>query len=148
MSTLHVATAAFAPSRRAVVPMAISASRIRRAPGATSRGVAFQNAEPGSALHLTRRGRMVLIGVPLMLLAVAVLVLIGSFVGQVKASDAAVSGVQATSVTVQPGDSIWSLAAHSGVNRDQGDLVTEIIELNGLTSSVLQPGQSLLVPTR
>ncbi len=48
--------------------------------------------------------------------------------------------------SVQPGDTLWSIAdAQTG--GDPRDLVAEIRQLNDLSSTVLQPGQTLLLPT-
>ena len=46
---------------------------------------------------------------------------------------------------VQPGDTLWSIAAgHYGGDTREG--VWELTHRNGLETSVLQPGQSLVLP--
>lgn len=47
--------------------------------------------------------------------------------------------------TVQPGQSIWELAAATG-SSDVAETAAQIVELNNLTSSTLQAGQTLIVP--
>ncbi len=48
--------------------------------------------------------------------------------------------------SVQPGDTLWSIAdAQTG--GDPRDLVAQIRQLNDLSSTMLQPGQTLLLPT-
>lgn len=48
-------------------------------------------------------------------------------------------------VTVQAGQSLWDVAVSTG-RADVSQTVLDIAELNGLTSSQVQPGQTLLVP--
>ncbi|HXD29187.1 MAG TPA: LysM peptidoglycan-binding domain-containing protein [Arthrobacter sp.] len=99
-------------------------------------------------LHLTRRGRFILIGLPLMLAATAAIVLAGIFTAPVMASGVAETRpVEATTVSVMDGDTIWGLAAEFAPERDRQQVVAEITEMNGLTGSVLIPGQEIFVPT-
>ncbi|WP_150463059.1 LysM peptidoglycan-binding domain-containing protein [Nesterenkonia ebinurensis] len=104
----------------------------------------------GFSLQLTRRGRLLLLGVPAMVLAAALLAALvfvaGSLLNQAQATTAEDHGVQAVEVTVAEGDTLWSIAseAESGTNVQQ--LITQIAELNGLDSAQLQPGQVLYVP--
>lgn len=102
----------------------------------------------GGGLKLTRRGRFVLIALPMLLVATALLVAIGLLTSPLKAGTEPLLGTGAVAVTVQPGDSLWSLAGQAALPRDAGDVVAEIVELNSLSSAVLQPGQSILLPSR
>ncbi len=47
---------------------------------------------------------------------------------------------------VTSGDTLWAIAAHEAPNADQRDYVSRLVDLNQLTSSVLVPGQQLLLP--
>ena len=105
-------------------------------------------------LQLTRRGRLVLLGIPALATA-AVLVfaslafLFGSMASPAHASvdfPAVDMAVYAGTVTVLEGDSLWSIAAASNPNRNVRDVVSEIVALNQLGSGVLQAGQQLFVP--
>ena len=50
-------------------------------------------------------------------------------------------------VTVQPGDTLWGLAAGYGPhNADVRTVVAQIRRLNRLDGSLIHPGQMLLVP--
>jgi LysM repeat protein len=50
-------------------------------------------------------------------------------------------------VTVNPGDTLWSIAAaHSGGNADVQEAIDRITEANHLTAATLQPGEHLRVP--
>lgn len=105
---------------------------------------------PSSApLRLTRRGRIVLIGVPLVLVAVFLLSLSGFFNSPAKASDSAsdLAVTPTVTVTVQPGQSLWTIASAVDPNRDARDVVADIVQLNNLSAGSVLPGQQLFVPT-
>ena len=95
-------------------------------------------------VRLTRRGRavLVLLLVGLLLSAFA----LGSQATQ--ASDVAGHGAdpQLEQTTVQPGESLWSVAQRIAPDNDPREVVSQIRRLNGLTSSQLQVGQHLLLP--
>ncbi|WP_082483932.1 LysM peptidoglycan-binding domain-containing protein [Arthrobacter sp. Leaf141] len=100
-------------------------------------------------LRLTRRGRIVLVGIPLMLLAAVLLSLAGFFTSPAKASDsvADLAPTPSVSVTVQPGDSLWAIAGYVAPDRDARDVIADIVQLNNLTGGAVLPGQQLFVPT-
>ena len=51
------------------------------------------------------------------------------------------------SVTVQPGDTLWSIAAaHARPTADLQELVDRISDANRLQTGTLQPGQHLRIP--
>ena len=99
-------------------------------------------------LRLTRRGRIVLIGIPLVLLAALLLSLAGFFNSPAKASDSAaeLQTTSAVTVTVQPGQSLWGIAAAVVPDRDARDVVADIVQLNNLSAGAVFPGQQLFVP--
>jgi nucleoid-associated protein YgaU len=49
-------------------------------------------------------------------------------------------------VTVHPGDSVWTIAAERYPGADTRDKVGEILAANGLHDPMLRPGQQLRVP--
>jgi LysM repeat protein len=49
-------------------------------------------------------------------------------------------------VVVQPGQTLWQVAAAAMPGTDTREAIERVRELNGLESSVLRPGQALLVP--
>ena len=82
-----------------------------------------------------------------MIVALAAGVAVGSWLGPLVAGDA--GGLRLageTSVVVQSGDTLWSIATTLDGDGDVRALVDEIQELNGLNSAVLVPGQTLLLP--
>ncbi len=101
-------------------------------------------------LRLTRRGRIVLIGLPLVLLAALILSLAGLLNSPAKAADNA-SGLTVTpavSVTVQPGESLWAIAGKVDPDRDPRDVIADIVQLNDLQAGRVMPGQQLFVPRK
>ena len=105
---------------------------------------------PAPAVHLTRRGRFLLLGLPaLAILAVALLgalMLATSLLNQAQASSGGVPGVDAQVVTVSAGDTLWSVAASVDSEEHTQVLIGQIADLNGLDGSELTPGQELFVP--
>ena len=109
-------------------------------------------AEPAARqapLRLTRRGKFVFIGLPLILLAALVLSLAGFLTAPAKAADstAELSATPTVTVTVQPGESLWTIAGSVSPERDPRDVVADIVQLNNLGGARVQPGQQLYVPT-
>ena len=99
-------------------------------------------------LRLTRRGRFVLIGLPVMLATTALLLVAGIFTAPVMAADAESAGVESTEVAVLAGDSLWGLAAEFAPNADRRTVIKEIIDLNNLGGQALQPGQIIHIPVQ
>ncbi|MDQ0864228.1 LysM peptidoglycan-binding domain-containing protein [Arthrobacter globiformis] len=136
----------FADSQRTAVsqlravpqPRAVSQSRAASRPGKPPR------------LRLTRRGRIVLIGLPLVLLAALILSLAGLLNSPAKAADTAggLTVTPAVSVTVQPGESLWAIAGKVDPDRDPRDVIADIVQLNDLQAGKVMPGQQLFVPNK
>ncbi len=106
--------------------------------------------EPLPPLRLTRRGRVVLIGIPLVLLAALILLLAGFLNAPAKAADSAadLAVTPTVSVTVQSGESLWAIAAAVAPERDPRDVIADIVQLNNLTAGAVLPGQQLFVPVK
>ena len=101
-------------------------------------------------LRLTRRGRFVFFGLPLILLAALVLSLAGFLNAPAKAADSAseLSLTPTFTVTVQPGESLWAIAGTVAPERDPRDVVADIVQLNNLGAARVIPGQQLFVPSK
>lgn len=52
------------------------------------------------------------------------------------------------SVVVQKGDTLWGIASDSNLNTDINLLVQKTMHYNNLSSTYIQPGQVIYVPTR
>ena len=101
-------------------------------------------------IRLTPRGRIVLIGLPLVLLAAVILSLTGLLNSPARAADNA-SGLTVTptvTVTVQPGESLWAIAGQVDPDRDPRDVIADIVQLNDLQAGKVMPGQQLFVPNK
>ncbi|WP_028271937.1 LysM peptidoglycan-binding domain-containing protein [Arthrobacter sp. UNC362MFTsu5.1] len=100
-------------------------------------------------LRLTRRGRIVLVGIPLILLSVLLISLAGFLNSPAKAADSAteLSLTPTVSVTVQPGQSLWEIAGSVAPERDPRDVVADIVQLNNLDGGRVMPGQQIFVPS-
>jgi LysM repeat protein len=115
-------------------------STMTTTPTATVASISLAAAEPPT-IHLTRRGR-------LLITSLVLLVLAGLFLfsaGRSEAGDPS-SVATTTRVVVQPGQTLWQVAAAAMPGTDTREAITYIRELNALTTSVVRPGQSLLVP--
>jgi hypothetical protein len=104
--------------------------------------------EPLPPLRLTRRGQVVLIGIPLVLLAALLFFLAGFLNAPAKAADSAadLALTPTVSVTVQSGESLWGIAAQVAPERDPRDVIADIVQLNNLNAGTVLPGQQLFVP--
>jgi hypothetical protein len=100
-------------------------------------------------LRLTRRGRFVFFGVPLILLAALILSFSGFLFAPAKAADSPdqLSVTPTISVTVQPGETLWAIAGSVAPERDPRDVVADIVQLNNLDAARVMPGQQLFVPS-
>lgn len=96
-------------------------------------------------LRLTRRGRALLV------LVVAAVLLTAFSLGRTGSQAAPVLGAAGaaapTSTTVQPGESLWTVAQRIAPAHDTRQVVAQIQRLNDLDSATLQVGQLLLLPT-
>ena len=108
-----------------------------------SASTAAQHTTSGSHVRVTRRGRV-------LLLVALVAVLFAAFsLGRAASEAAPPSAAPAPvlqHVTVQAGESLWTLAQRTAPEHDPRDVVAQIRELNGLETPHLQPGQLLVLP--
>ena len=97
--------------------------------------------EPG--LQLTRRGRVVLTLLALVIVT-ALMVVFGSGTA---ATDQAGTVTGTTTITVQPGETLWSIAGAANPGGDIRDTMDDIVKLNSLVAGQpLQMGTQLAVP--
>lgn len=97
---------------------------------------------PASGARLTRRGRLVA-------LAVLVALLFAAFSFGRSGSQAATSPEPRPAVvqtTVQPGESLWTVAKRVAPESDPRQTVEQLRRMNDLRGSGLQAGQQLLLP--
>jgi nucleoid-associated protein YgaU len=93
-------------------------------------------------LRLTRRARRLAV-----VLALAVGVAVGSVAAPLLGGgDGDLRLAGASSVVVQPGDTLWSIATSVDGEGDVRAVVDALQELNGLEGTALVPGQVLVLP--
>ena len=115
-----------------------------RALGSGPRLVRSGSARP--RLRLTRRGRVVFATVAAVPLVVLGLVFGLGAGGAVATHDTATGSL--TWVTVDSGQSLWSLAADIAPGEDPREFAAQVAAFNQLGSTVIQPGQELAIPPR
>jgi LysM repeat protein len=92
-------------------------------------------------LRLTRRGRAVVLVV---LFLAALLASVVLFTTASRANDPAAG--PAPTIVVQPGDTLWDIAARTMHRRDNQAAVSELRDLNRLPGYDIQPGDVLVLP--
>jgi LysM repeat protein len=94
------------------------------------------------SVRLTRRGRALLLSVIALVLALG-----GVAVGRGVAAAGTLSPEAVpVSVVVQAGETLWQIAGRIAPGVDRRVTVDQLQEANGLTGSLVVPGQSLVVP--
>ncbi|CEA07690.1 Cell division suppressor protein YneA [Arthrobacter saudimassiliensis] len=103
----------------------------------------------GSAapLRLTRRGRLVLVGLPVMLATAALIFLAAFFTAPaIAGSETQDPAAHTLQVSVETGESLWGLADRYVPDRDPRAVVADIMELNNLQEATIPAGAQLYVP--
>jgi LysM domain len=125
----------------------------RPTPTRYTRPALDRDARPAPArgtVRLTRRGRIV---VAVLLTAVSLLLATLAWMAVAARAQASDSGLppsavyqNLTSVVVHPGQTLWSIASQAEPNADPRVVMREIIDLNALRGTVVEPGERLWVP--
>jgi hypothetical protein len=97
-----------------------------------------------TAIRITRRGRLVLLGL-VVALAFA-LISLGQVAAQAGSSDPTSSGPVSSTWVVQPGETLWVIAERLDPDADPRETVARILAMNDLPSSSVLVGQELLIP--
>ncbi|MCC2030449.1 LysM peptidoglycan-binding domain-containing protein [Microbacterium tenebrionis] len=106
---------------------------------------AVRTVRPSTRLRLTVRGRRVLLGLAALPLAAGIaFAALGG--GAAVASGESVPTASFETVTVMPGDTLWSIAESVAPNADPRSVIHQIESLNALGASSLQVGQELAIP--
>lgn len=104
-------------------------------------------ARPVTRLRMTARGRRTLLAAASIPLAAGIAfgVLSG---GSAIASNEATAPAVFETITVVPGDSLWSIASKVAPNADPRVVIEEISDLNMLDGATLQVGDELAIPAQ
>ena len=97
-------------------------------------------------LRLTARGRRVVVSLVSLPLAAAVFVGVLASGEALASRSVSASADEFTTVLVEPGDTLWSIALEVAPTSDPRDVVDEIVRLNALGSSSVVAGQSIAIP--
>ena len=96
---------------------------------------------PPRPLRLTRRGKAVVVGVSLLLVATA------GALGSRAAADGPASAPVVERHVVSSGETLWGIAAEvARPGQDVRDVVVQLEKLNGMSDSALVAGEELVVP--
>ncbi|WP_313357793.1 LysM peptidoglycan-binding domain-containing protein [Microbacterium sp.] len=111
----------------------------------TSTVTAAAGRSVSTRLRLTARGRRLLAALA------AAPVIAGIAVSLLAGGSAVASGesepVAFETVTVLPGDTLWSIAAEAAPTSDPRDVIDDIKRLNDLPTGMIQVGTSIAIPT-
>ncbi|CAD5140063.1 MULTISPECIES: LysM peptidoglycan-binding domain-containing protein [Microbacterium] len=105
------------------------------------------SARPATRLRITARGRRALLALASVPLAAGIAFAAISG-GSAIASGADAPAVSVETVTVMPGDTLWSIASSIAPEADPREVIGEISRMNLLRGGELQVGQELALPAR
>ncbi|WP_344792282.1 LysM peptidoglycan-binding domain-containing protein [Gryllotalpicola daejeonensis] len=110
-------------------------------------------AHPGPAvrsrLRVTRRGRLALVALASApLLAAALWFGVSTGAASAQAPSAATAHGSVEHVTVAQGESLWQIAERVAPHADPREVIDAIVDMNGLQSTVVTPGESLAIPAQ
>ncbi|GAA1119165.1 LysM peptidoglycan-binding domain-containing protein [Nocardiopsis composta] len=113
--------------------------------------LAVPGGAPGERLRLTVRGRVVAVSLLCALATGALSLLFMTSAAAGASGPGAAAGAffgttAPPTVVVQDGDTLWEIAERVRPDDDTRRTVHEIVELNGLAGTELEPGQELRVP--
>jgi len=97
---------------------------------------------PTSPVRLTRRGRLVLVLFVMLLLVIA-----GFTLGRGSSQAAGHHRTVQHTVTVEAGETLWTVAARIAPHADPRLVIADIQSLNHLATPSVVPGEQLVIPT-
>jgi hypothetical protein len=164
---MTAATLSPAQAPRSAPPAGRSAPALRR-PGLAGSGAPAGRRAPAAGRHLlagsralaagrpaprlTRRGQLVVTALIVTAVVAAAGLLVAVLSGAARAGAVShgflpqVNHWGLAAVVVRPGQTLWSIALRAEPGADPRVVVLEIMNLNSLRSSVIEPGQRLWVP--
>lgn len=101
---------------------------------------------PSTRLRLTTRGRRVLAVLASIPAVVALSIAIVSGGGALASGEQSAPTGTFETVTVMPGDTLWSVAERVAPAADPRDVVDAIMRLNALSTARLDAGQQVAIP--
>jgi LysM repeat protein len=104
--------------------------------------VAIQH-RTSSNFKLSRRGKQARTAILLALIITGA----NAFVSTANATDTS-ANVSYQFITVYSGETLWQIAERYAPNTDPRDFIAEVVSLNQLKSSVVEPGQRIALPNK
>jgi len=117
-----------------------------RAAGAAAQRAGRAMSRRSTRLRLTVRGRRVLAMLAALPAVIALSVAVLGGGAALASRDAGAPAGSFSTVTVAPGESLWTIAEEVAPERDPRDVVDELVRLNGLETVLVQAGQRLAIP--
>ena len=105
-------------------------------------------ARPATRLRLTARGRRVLLAAAALPLAVGIGVAALSGGSALASGESPSATASFETVTVMPGDTLWSIATSIAPQADPREVIGDITRLNMLEGGALQIGDELAIPAQ
>ena len=109
-----------------------------------ARATACPVRRPSGSVRLTRRGRLVVVGFALLVMLVLGVVWGSGSVATLHPG----TPVPTKIVVVEPGDTLYGIAADVAPDGQVADMVEKLQQMNGLDDPMLQVGQHLRVPSQ
>ncbi|WP_308491346.1 LysM peptidoglycan-binding domain-containing protein [Microbacterium terrisoli] len=103
---------------------------------------------PTTRLRLTLRGRRVLAAIVAIPVAGAIAMAVIGGGAALASKDAGAPAGTFSTVSVQAGDTLWSIAQEVAPRSDPRDVVDAIVRLNALDGVALQPGERIAIPAQ
>jgi LysM domain len=129
--------------RPAAAPVPLAAPR----PAAAPRPRRMPATQPTtSPLRLTRRGRVVVAGLAVLLVAALSLLVAGAAQATSHGLPLSAAGHNLAQVAVRPGQSLWSVAESADPDADTRLVIQQILQLNALHGDTVFAGERLWVP--
>ncbi len=142
-----VAPVSLAPVPAALPPVAAPPATVRPVaprPAATRRVSARRPA--ATPLRLTRRGRIVVAGLAVLLVTALSLVIAGAAQATSHSAPRGAAGSGLGQVVVRPGQNLWSVAENADPDADTRLVIRQIVQLNALSGDTVFAGQRLWIP--
>jgi nucleoid-associated protein YgaU len=117
--------------------------------GAAARSGLCQPPARPTTLRLTRRGRRLVAALAIIMATLALALGWLVLAGGAQAADHGAPGAGyagMTRVVVKPGQTLWMIAAAAEPSADPRSVIAEIMQVNALSSTAIQPGEQLWVP--
>lgn len=99
------------------------------------------------SVQLTRRGRFVFRGLPVLTLLALLVLGALSFVSPFEAKAGQAEEIPAAQeITVKGGQTLWDIAYQAEPQADTRDVIERIMDLNDLNTTKIEAGQTILIP--